>query len=402
MRHGATGLAIAHEWSGLVALRIALVAGEASGDLLGAGLIAALRERQPAVVCEGVAGDAMRDAGCEALAAADELAVMGLIEPLRHIPRLLRLRRRLLRHWTDAPPDVFVGIDAPDFNLGLEQRLKERGIPTAHYVSPSVWAWRQGRVRTIGRSADRVLCLLPFEKRFYDQHGVAAEFVGHPLADRLPADVDRQAVRKALGIDAARVVTVMPGSRVSEVTRLGPVFIAAAGELLASYPGIAFVTPLAGAATRALFERQLEDAGMRAAFHLLERRSEEAILAGDVVLLASGTAALEAALLARATVAAYKLAPLTYWLARTLRLVKVRHFTLPNQLTREPLVPEFLQDGATPAALAAAVRELIDDAARRAAIEREFARLRERLGRDASARAAEAVLALAGRARTPA
>lgn len=383
-------------------MRIGLVAGEASGDVLGAGLIAALRARDPAIVCEGVAGDAMLEAGCEPLAAADELAVMGLIEPLRHIPRLLRLRRRLFRHWRDAPPDVFVGIDAPDFNLGLERRLKSHGIPTAHYVSPSVWAWRQGRVRTIGRSADRVLCLLPFEQRFYDEHGVAAEFVGHPLADRLPADVDRATVRKALHVDAARVVTIMPGSRVAEVTRLGPVFIAAAGELASRYPGIAFVTPLAGAATRALFERQLDDAGMRAAFHVVERRSEEAILAGDAVLLASGTAALEAALLARATVAAYKLAPLTYWLARTLKLVKVRHFTLPNHLTEEPLVPEFLQDGVTPAALAAAVGELLDDDARREAIEREFAELRRRLGRDASARAAEAVLALAGRPRAAA
>lgn len=375
-------------------MRIALVAGEASGDMLGAGLITALKERVAALSCEGVAGEAMQAAGCKALAPAETLAVMGLIEPLAHLPKLLALRRRLVRRWRDDPPDAFVGIDAPDFNLGLERRLKERGIPTVHYVSPSVWAWRQGRVRTIGRAADRVLCLLPFEKQFYDRHGVAAEFVGHPLADRLPEMTDAAAARAALGIDARRVVTVMPGSRMTEVSRLGPVFIAAAGRLAARYPGLGFVTPLAGSATRRLFEQQLGEAGMRDAFHLVERRSETAILAGDVVLLASGTAALEAALLARATVAAYKLAPLTYWLARTLRLVKVRHFTLPNQLTSEPLVPEYLQHGATPEALADAVGRLLDDDVRRQAIERSFAELRERLQRDASARAAEAVLSL--------
>ncbi|MCB1841446.1 MAG: lipid-A-disaccharide synthase [Halioglobus sp.] len=380
---------------GLRELRVALVAGEASGDLLGAGLIDALRKRIPHLQCEGIAGVAMQQAGCEAFANSDALAVMGLIEPLRHIPRLFRLRRELIKRWTVDPPDVFVGIDAPDFNLGLERRLKQLGIPTIHYVSPSVWAWRQGRVRTIGRAADKVLCLLPFEKTFYDRHGVSAEFVGHPLADQLPSEVSPTAVRIELGIHAGHVVTVMPGSRMSEVTRLGPVFLQACQRLVSLYPDIAFVTPFANQATRSLFSRQLSATGLEGRFTLLERRSEAAILAGDVVLLASGTAALESALLCRPTVAAYRLAPLTYALAKGLRLVKVPCFTLPNQLTREPLVPEFLQSAVTPEALADAVAQMLDDDVLRLRIQGEFAGLRDTLARGASDRAAEAVLAAA-------
>lgn len=375
-------------------MRIGLVAGEASGDLLGAGLITALREKVPDARFEGVAGHAMHAAGCDVLHDADGLAVMGLIEPLRRVPRLLRLRRSLVRRWRASPPDAFIGIDAPDFNLGLERQLKASGIITVHYVSPSVWAWRQGRVRKIGNSADCVLCLLPFEKAFYDRHGICAEFVGHPLADRFAEPPDRAGARAGLGIRAARVVAVMPGSRLSEVTRLGPVFIEAARIIEARYPGIAFVTPLATEASRDLFSRQLEKAGMTAKFMLVMRDSQRAIRASDAVLLASGTAALETALLCRAMVAAYRLAPLTYWIVRTLGLVKVRHFTLPNHLTAEPLVPEFLQGGATPGALAASISSLLDDDGRRSAIEQAFASLRNELAQNADEAAASAVLRL--------
>ncbi len=381
-------------------MRIGLVAGEASGDLLGAGLVAALREHDPAIQCEGVAGTAMQEAGCKALAHSDSLAVMGLIEPLRHIPRLLRLRRSLIKRWTEDPPDVVVGIDAPDFNLGLERKLKQAGIPTIHYVSPSVWAWRQGRVKKIGRATDLVLCLLPFEKAFYDRHNVNAEFVGHPLADKLPRETNAAAVRAELGISASIVVTVMPGSRMSEVNRLGPVFLEACGQLLNRYPDIAFVTPLASAATRELFTQQLQAADLSSHFTLLDRRSEAAIIAGDVVLLASGTAALESALLCRPTIAAYRLAPLSYFLARGLRLVKVRYFTLPNHLTTEALVPEFLQGGASANNLATAVADMLDDVPRRQHIQQQFALLRDELARDASERAAQAVLAMAAHGTT--
>lgn len=379
-------------------MRIGLVAGEASGDMLGAGLVTALQAARPGVQCEGVAGPLMQQAGCVAWEPSESLAVMGLVEPLREIPRLLRLRRDLVRRWLDSPPDVFVGIDAPDFNLGLEHKLKARGIPTVHYVSPSVWAWRQRRVHKIARSADQVLCLLPFEKAFYDAHQVPAVFVGHPLADKVPVNTDRIAMRQSLGISAARVVTVMPGSRRSEVARLGPPFISACAALAARYGDIAFVTPLASSATRALFEQHLAEAGMTDRFTLLDGRSEAAIIAGDAVLLASGTAALETALLCRAMVAAYRLAPLTYALARLLRLVKVRHFTLPNQLTVEPLVPEFLQGEVAAAALSGAVASLLDDHDRRIAIEHSFASLRNQLARGASEQAAAAVIAQAERA----
>jgi len=376
-------------------VRVGLVAGEASGDLLGAGLIEALRQLVPDALFEGVAGPRMRAAGCEAWEESDALAVMGLVEPLREIPRLLRLRRELVRRWTTAPPDVFVGIDAPDFNLGLEKRLRAAGVRTVHYVSPSVWAWRQRRVHKIARAADLVLCLFPFEKAFYDRHGVPAVFVGHPMADRLPADASRAAERRALGLGQDPVVAVMPGSRSGEVRRLGPVFVDAAGLLAERYPSIGFVTPLANSKTRALFEGVLGPAGIRDRFLLLDGNAPSAIIASDCVLVASGTATLEAALLQRPMVAAYRLAPLTYWLARLLRLLKVPHFTLPNQLTDEPLVPELVQHAANPEALANEVATLLDDPGKRHRIESVFGSLRERLARGADRVAAEAVLRVA-------
>jgi len=290
---------------------------------------------------------------------------------------------------------VFVGIDAPDFNLGLAMALKASQIPTVQYVSPSVWAWRQGRVRKVARAVDRVLCLLPFEKAFYDRHGVAADFVGHPLADSIPPGQAREPARQRLGITATKVVAVLPGSRSSEVSRLGPVFASASRLLAGKLPDVAFVAPMANERLHAMFRSQLEQADIAGRYHFLDRNAQAAMAASDVVLLASGTAALEAALLGRPIVAAYRLAPLTYALARSLRLVKVRHFTLPNLLTAEPLVPEFLQSEATPAALCEAVLELLQEPGRRAAIELEFAKLRDQLARGADQRAAGAVLDVA-------
>lgn len=376
-------------------MRIGLVAGEASGDQLGAGLIRALKELDPALEFEGVAGTAMRDAGCEALEDSEALAVMGLIEPLREIPRLLRLRRSLIRRWRKHPPAVFVGIDAPDFNLGLEIALKTSGIPAIQYVSPSVWAWRQGRVRKLARAVDRVLCLLPFEKAFYDRHGIAADFVGHPLADSISPGQARQPARQRLDISARNVVAVLPGSRSSEVSRLGPVFAAASRRLADKLPDVAFVAPMANERLHAMFRSQVEQANVAAHYSYLDRNAQAAMAASDIVLLASGTAALEAALTGRPIVAAYRLAPLTYALARSLNLVKVPHFTLPNLLTEEPLVPEFLQSEATAGALCESVFNLLQDAGRRAAIELEFAKLRDKLARGANQRAARAVLEVA-------
>ena len=367
-------------------MRVGLVAGEASGDVLGAGLIRAIRQTVPDAVFEGVAGPAMVAAGCERWEDCEALAVMGLVEPLREIPRLLRLRRSLIRRWRQDPPDVFVGIDAPDFNLGLEKALKRSGIPTVHYVSPSVWAWRRGRIRKIKKSVDTVLCILPFEKTLYDEHGVNAVFVGHPKADSAPAAVATTAVRRELGIDAREVVAVLPGSRGSEAT---------AAQLGRERDGLSFVTPAATPKLRTLIEEQLDDAGVRDRFTLLDGQSQQAMSAADVVLLASGTAVLEAALLCKPTVAAYKLAWLTYVIVKHLRLLKVEHVTLPNQLTAEPLVPELLQHDATPEALAASVRSLLDDSERRQSISSKFAKLREDLALGADRCAADAVLGVA-------
>jgi len=376
-------------------MRVGLVAGEASGDVLGAGLIRAIRQTVPDAVFEGVAGPAMVAAGCERWEDCEALAVMGLVEPLREIPRLLRLRRSLIGRWRQDPPDVFVGIDAPDFNLGLEKALKHSGIPTVHYVSPSVWAWRRGRIRKIKKSVDTVLCILPFEKTLYDEHGVNAVFVGHPKADSAPAVVATTTVRRELGIDAREVVAVLPGSRGSEVRRLGPIFAAAAAQLGRERDDLSFVTPAATPKLRALIEQQLDDAGVRDRFTLLDGQSQQAMSAADVVLLASGTAVLEAALLRKPTVAAYKLAWLTYVIVKHLRLLKVEHVTLPNQLTAEPLVPELLQHDATPEALAESVRALLDDPERRQSISSKFAKLREDLALGADRCAADAVLGVA-------
>jgi lipid-A-disaccharide synthase len=377
----------------ILPMKIGLVAGESSGDLLGAGLIRALRERVSDAKFEGVAGPAMVTAGCEQWEPAESLAVMGLVEPLAHIPRLLHLRKQLLRRWQASPPDVFVGIDAPDFNLGLEKRLRSSGIKTAHYVSPSVWAWRPGRIQTVKAAADKVLCILPFEKPLYDEHGVDAVFVGHPKADSLPAVVDALAARQELGFVTGELVAVLPGSRSSEVARLGAVLADAAKLLAVARPGIRFVTPVATPALRPMIEKQLEHAGVTDNFLLLDGESETAMTAADVVLLASGTAALESALLGKATIAVYRLAPLSYAIAKL--LVKLNYYTLPNLLTAEPLVPELMQKDAKPAAIAVTVEGMLDEPERRRFISDEFAKLRSELALNANQRAADSVLELA-------
>lgn len=377
-------------------MRIALVAGEASGDLLGAGLIRAIRARVPDASFEGVAGPAMTAAGCERLADAESLAVMGLIEPLRHVPRLLRLRRSLAKRWIQSPPDVFVGIDAPDFNFGLEKKLRRARIKTAHYVSPTIWAWREGRVETVRKAADLVLCILPFEKAVYDRHGIDSVFVGHPKADSIPADIDIASAREVLGLDAGPVIAILPGSRGSEVSRLGPVFAAAAVMIGASQPGGAqFVIPAATPSLRSLIESQFEDCHDAGRCIVTDGGSIEVMAAADIVVLASGTAALEAALLCKPTVAAYRVSRLTAVILRLFKLLKTDYFTLPNLLTATPAIPEFIQEAATPAAIAGEVIDLLEDAERRAAIADQFAKLRGELALGADERAAEAVLSLA-------
>lgn len=376
-------------------MRIGLVAGEASGDVLGAGLIRAIRERIPDAEFEGVAGPEMVAAGCEQWEPSDSLAVMGLVEPLAHIPRLLRLRRELARRWRESPPDVFVGIDAPDFNLGLEKKLRKAGIKTTHYVSPSIWAWRPGRVKKVKKAADTVLCILPFEPRLYKEHGVNAVFVGHPKAHEAPEIVDAEAARAELGFGAGEIVAVMPGSRRGEVSRIGGIVAAAAKEILAARPGIRFVTPVATPKLRPMIEQQLRDAGVEAQFTLLDGDAKLAMSAADVVLQASGTAVLEAALLRKPIVATYRVSPVTFWIAKW--LVTLEHFTLPNLLTEQPLVPEFMQHNALPGPIAAEVIALLDDPERRRSISERFDRLRAELALDADQHAADSVIELARR-----
>ena len=376
-------------------LRVGLVAGESSGDLLGAGLIAAVRERVPDAVFEGVAGPEMVAAGCERWADAEELAVMGLVEPLKRLPRLLRLRRSLVARWRASPPDVFVGIDSPDFNLGLETALKASGIRTMHYVSPSIWAWRAGRIRKIRKAADCVICILPFEPALYEKEGIRAVFVGHPKAEALSPDIDVPAARAGLGLPQdRRIIAILPGSRGSEVTRLAPIFAAAAANIAARDADVHFLTPVAAPKLRPVIEAALEPHQLDGRFTLVDGRSIDAMSAADFVLLASGTAALESALLGKPTVAAYRVAASTALIVKAFRLLKVTHFTLPNLLTGEPLIPEFIQDDAEPAAIADALLGLLGDPARCAAIRERFAKLQAELAMNSNARAADALISL--------
>jgi lipid-A-disaccharide synthase len=377
-----------------VAGGIALVAGEASGDNLGAGLLRALRSREPGLRAYGVAGPRMVEAGCEPWHPADELAVMGLAEVVRHLPRLLRLRRELIARLAAARPEVYVGIDSPEFNLRVARDLRQRGVATVQYVSPQVWAWRQGRVRTIGQAVDLILCVLPFEPQFYAAHRVRATFVGHPLADRIPLESPPAPARLALGLDpAATVVAVLPGSRRNEVARLGPPFAQTVAWLQQREPTLRFVAPMASSAARQAFAACLQQHAPGASVTLLDGRAQEALAAADVVLVASGTATLEATLVKRPMVVAYRVAPLTGWLLRDLGLLKARWFAQPNLLADRELVPEFAQDEVRADVLGPA---LLAQLARpdRAALLEEFAAIHHSLRCDASVRAADAVLEL--------
>lgn len=377
-------------------LRVGIVAGESSGDQLGAALIAALRERVPELECFGVAGPKMAAAGCEAWAGAEELAVMGLTEVLRHLPRLLRLRSELVRRLLACRPDVFVGIDAPEFNLGLARRLHAGGLRTVQYVSPQVWAWRQGRARKIGRACDLVLCLLPFETAFYARHGVRAVFVGHPLADQIPLAIDRAGARAALGLSpSARIVALLPGSRIGEVERLGADFLRAAAWLAARRPDLHFIAPMATARAREAFERIAAEVSAAPEVLLIDGRAQQALAACDAAIVASGTATLETLLSRRPMVVAYRFGALTAFVLRRLRLVKVPYFSQPNLLVGRALVPELLQEQVSGAALGEALLARLEDPQYLRELEREFRKVHETLRVDGAARAADAIVALA-------
>jgi lipid-A-disaccharide synthase len=373
-------------------MRVAIVAGEASGDQLGAALMQALRERVPELEVRAVAGPKMRAAGCQSLADSAELAVMGLFEVLQHLPRLWRLRARLVADISAWRPDVFIGIDAPDFNLRLARDLRRAGLRTVQYVSPQVWAWRQGRVRVMAESCELVLCLLPFEPAFYQGHGVRAEFVGHPLADQIEPDADRGAARRALGLqEKGRMIALLPGSRLGEVQRLGPTFRAAAALLAERHPDWQWLAPMAAPAATACFATQLPVVPQ---LRLLDGQARAVLQAADAALVASGTATLEALLCGCPMVVAYRFGALTALLVKALRLVRLRHFAMPNLLAGESLVPEFFQGDATPQHLAQALEEILADPQRQQRMRQRFGAIHAQLRVDGAARAADAILGL--------
>ncbi|MDP5209128.1 lipid-A-disaccharide synthase [Microbulbifer sp. 2205BS26-8] len=369
--------------------RIGVVVGESSGDILGAGLMAALQKRLPGVTFEGIAGPCMLALGAKSLFTMERLSVMGLVEPLKRLPELLRIRRALYQYFTKNPPDLFIGIDAPDFNLSLEESLKVEGIKTVHYVSPSVWAWRRGRVKKIARAVNHMLTLLPFEAKFYRENQIPVTFVGHPLADDIPLQVNGSAKRRELGFaDSDRVIALLPGSRAGEVRLLGPLFLQAARWCHQRNPDIKFVLPAANRLRFSEINQQLQRFnGLPVT--VLEGHAQTALTVADCVLIASGTATLETMLLKKPMVVAYKLGRVSY--AIISRMLHTPWVSLPNLLAQRELVPEILQSDATPENLGAALMRYFEDPLLGDQLQREFDELHQQLRCNASERAADAV-----------
>jgi lipid-A-disaccharide synthase len=373
-------------------IHIGIVVGEASGDILGAALMVELRKRYPNAEFSGIGGPRMLELGFHSYFPQDRLAVMGLIEPLKRLPELLRIRKFLREHFTDNPPAVFIGIDSPDFNISLEGALKNKGVKTVHYVSPSVWAWRQKRVFKIARSVDLMLALLPFEAAFYEKFNVPVQFVGHHLADEIPVDVDKYQARRELGIpEHARVVALLPGSRASEVERMGSLFMHSAIFCLEQDPELLFYIPAANSDRYRQLHLQLNDY-VDFPLNLVNGNSHKVMAAADVVLLASGTVTLEAMLLKKPMVVAYKMAPLTFRLLSW--LIKSPFISLPNLLANKQLVPELLQDNATPEKLSAAIINYFENPDETQQLCETFAQMHGILKRNASERAADAIAKL--------
>ncbi len=375
-------------------MRIGIVAGEASGDILGAGLIAALKKRHPEATFEGIGGPLMQAQGCLSLFPMERLSVMGISEVLGRLRELLAIRRQLFQHFIDNPPDLFIGIDAPDFNLTLERKLKAAGIKSAHYVSPSVWAWRQYRVKKIARSIDLMLTLFPFEADFYREHGLKVAFVGHPLADEIALETDQGSAREALGLkQEGEYLALLPGSRHGELSRLGPLMLQTARLCRQERPTLRFLAPMASEELKQAFLQMIADGEYGDLdLHLVDGRSREVMAAADSVLLASGTATLEAMLLKRPMVVTYIVSGFTYWLAK--RLASVTRVSLPNLLAGQDIVPELIQEQARPELLAKALLSYFEQPAQANQAMVTFNELHRQLRRGASERAAEALLEL--------
>lgn len=384
-------------------LRVGIVAGESSGDILGASLIRSLKKHAPDLIVEGIGGPLMIAEGCRSLFSMDRLSVMGLIEPLKRLPELLNIRRTLKQHFIQNPPHVFIGIDAPDFTLNIEKFLRQRNIKTVHYVSPSVWAWRQGRILNIKNSVDKMLTLFPFEQAIYQQHHIPVTFVGHPLADEFPLDKQSaQAFQKTLGLsDDKTYIALLPGSRENEVKLLAPVFLQAARLLNLTQPGantglpkknLHFLIPAANDARKQQLLLLLASCDIP--YTLLDGQSHAVMGASDLVVMASGTTTLEAMLLKKPMVVVYKMAPLSY--AIISRLLKTPYVSLPNLLAQKMLVPELIQHNATAEQIVHHVSMLLSDKHKIEALETEFEKIHESLRCNAGERAALAVLDVVG------
>lgn len=375
-------------------VRIGIVAGEASGDILGASLISALHQRNPDIQFEGIPGELMQQQGCAELYPLERLSVMGLVEVLGRLPELLRARKRLIRYFIDNPPDLFIGIDAPDFTFGMEKALKQAGIPTVHYVSPSVWAWKRKRIFKIKQSTDLLLTLFPFEADVYQPTGQNLRYVGHPLADQIPAELDLAAAREQYDrnrADQGPLIALLPGSRGSELKYLAEPFLETARWLAQQRPELEFILP---AANQRRYEQlaQLVQQYPELKLKLVLQGSREVMALADAILIASGTATLEACLLQKPMVVAYKMAGLTYSIYS--RMIKSRWISLPNVLAQEELVPEVLQDQVRADVLGPLVLKALEDQPYRNRVEQVFAAIGNELRCDASERAADAVLEL--------
>ncbi|WP_299727433.1 lipid-A-disaccharide synthase [uncultured Endozoicomonas sp.] len=373
--------------------RVAIVAGEASGDLLGAGLVREIKQHYPDVECYGIGGPLMQAEGFNTLFPMEKLSVMGLVEVLGRLRELLGIRRDLRERFIADQPDVFIGIDAPDFNLALERKLKSAGIPTVHYVSPQVWAWRESRLKKIKSGVDHMLALLPFEVDYYRKHDVPVTFVGHPLADQIPMNPDQNAARKELGIsdNVQPVIGLLPGSRSGEVSRLGSLFLDTARLLCKEYPDARFLIPCANERRKQQIlpmVAQYPDLDVTA----YDGQAQAVMTAADAILIASGTAVLEAALHKKPLVVSYKMAPLSF--AIISRLVKVKYVALPNLLADRELIPELLQDDATAENLCEAMVRALNDSSYRESLQRDFSQIHTQLKQDASKLAFDGVMSV--------
>lgn len=371
-------------------VKVAIVAAEASGDNLGASLIASLKNHYPNAQFVGIAGDAMQATGCTSLFPIHQLSVMGIVEVAKQLPKILKIRKTLIKYFTENPPDIYIGIDAPDFNLPIEKILKKQGVLTVHYNSPTVWAWREKRIHQIGKSINLMLALFPFEAAIYEKHNIPVRFIGHPLADEIQNNIDIGQLRYSLGLpQKAPLITLMPGSRKGELSKIAPVFIQAATRILKKQPNANFIAPMVSEQRAKQFKQYLRQYASHLPIKVTLKNSRQAMAASDIVLLASGTATLEALLLNKPMVVAYKVPFINYLIGKL--LIKIDKFALPNLLAKEYIVPEFIQKQCTPDNLAKAVLEQLNSLPMNDVMALRYQKIRQGLQRDASEHAAQAI-----------